>query len=901
MDNIHKGTDGTLAPAARLGLNESEADTVETAHGVYGARLAAPAYVPQFKVGDLIDNRFAVVRFLARGGMGEVYEVEDRHLRGTHVALKTILSRYAADPIMRERFEREVLSARGVVHPNLCPMYDLGHWKRPEGQLTYLTMKLLPGESLAARLSRDGPLPDDEALCILRQVGAGIAAAHDAGILHRDIKTANIMVRGSGEQVLAWVTDFGLARAALTDDTALTANGVAGTPGFMAPELFYGSAPTEASDVYALGVVAHAILVGRMPRLSVPRAKNSQGSFKTGEVPEPWRRFVEGCLKPAEEERFQSVRQAMQAMPARAALGEARAPAARRISRRKMLELGAVAGAGAAVGTWLEWGRIVNVMVPLPSTRFVALLALPADRPPALLATVMDSIGERLARAEAYVKNLLIITPRDRPLGATEKIDSPNQVESTLGANLVLTGSLDQTASRARLNLRLLDASSQRVLRRGTLECAIDAIGSLAQTASERAASLLQLPGSDVQLSDPEELKRVPANVYQAYSEAEQLASEPNHAGLEQAIAKYQQALDQDQHFALGYARLALAYLKQFYFTREPANLDLAGSNATSALSYNPHSAMGLMSQAMVQVSRGKATEADAYFTAAQQADPGNPEILFYKAWALDRQGLLTQAEKAYGEILAARPNYWPAYNNLGVLLARQAHYADAAKAFAAAGAAAPKVAQPMGNLAQTYLELQMPDEARAAMNEALRRAPSEDAYLALGDLDFGQGKYKDSLTDYGNAERLNPRNHLTLRNMGDCYTMLGNAKMATESYARAAELLTSQLNTNPRDGFGWANMAFYEAKLGNRQKAETDMDNARAHGANDVASRFMFVQTLDVLGRKKEALDLLLWCMDNGLSPTDVDLAVDLKNLRNTEEYRSRLVQLKSKGNKSK
>ena len=209
-------------------------------------------------------------------------------------------------PAMRQRFEREVLSAREVVHPNLCPIYDLGHWKRPEGQLTYLTMKLLAGESLAARLSREGPLPGEEALSIFRQVGAGIAAAHDAGILHRDIKTPNIILQGSGGQVLAWVTDFGLARAALGKETALTLHGVAGTPGFMAPELFYGSAPTKASDVYALGVVAHLVLTGRAPQVPMRRGKSVGCSFSVAEIPEPWRRFVEGCLKPAVEDRFQT-------------------------------------------------------------------------------------------------------------------------------------------------------------------------------------------------------------------------------------------------------------------------------------------------------------------------------------------------------------------------------------------------------------------------------------------------------------------------------------------------------------------------------------------------------------------------------------------------------------------
>jgi serine/threonine protein kinase/predicted Zn-dependent protease len=901
MDDLPTNTDSTVAPAAGPSLDEQQGAAAEPARALPPDGLGAPADDSQFKPGDLIDGRFSVVRFIARGGMGEVYEVEDRQLRGIHVALKTILSHYAADPTMRQRFEREVLSAREVVHPNLCPMYDLGHWKRPEGQLTYLTMKLLAGESLAARLSRQGPLPGEEALSILRQVGAGIAAAHHAGILHRDIKTANIIVQGSGGEVIAWVTDFGLARAALGEETALTAYGVAGTPGYMAPELFYGSAPTKASDVYALGVVAYLVLTGRPPQISMRGGKRVKASFNTAEIPELWRRFVEGCLRPAVEQRFQTVPEAMQAMPALAVRSESRSSSGQRISRRKMVVLGAGASAGAALAVWLDWAQIVNVVDPLPSTKFVALMPMPADRPPALLFTVLDSIGQRLARAEASasVKNLMIITPQDKP-GPAEAIDSPMEAETALGANLVLAASLEQTASQAKLFLRLLDAHSQRVLRKGAVGCAISDIGSLAEKASHRAALLLQLPTSDVQLSDPEELKNVPPDVYQAYSEAEQLVNEPNHAGLEQAIDKYQHALDLDGHFALGYAELAIAYLRQFYVTREPANLDLASRNAANALRYNPYSAMGLLSQALVLVSQGKAEDGQAYFQKAQQADPGNPEILYQKAWALQHQGLLPEAEQTYRDIIGERPNFWPAYNNLGVILTREAKYDQAAKAFAAAGAAAPKVAQPMANLAQTYLELGRRDDARAALNESLRRAETEDAYLTLGDMDFEDSKYNDALTDYGQADRLKPGNHLTQRNMGDCYTMLGNAKMAKECYGRAAQLLSAVLETNPRDGFGWANLAFYHAKIGDTKDAETDMENAASHGATDVASRFMIVQALDVLGRRKEALDLLLWCMDKGISPAEVDLAVDLKDLRSTEAYRSKLKNLKGNGKAS-
>jgi serine/threonine protein kinase/tetratricopeptide (TPR) repeat protein len=899
MDDLHNSNDFASVTAANSRSTEPRPSLEEIGGDPLPEEKQPSAGVSQFKPGDLVDGRFVVIRFIARGGMGEVYEVEDRQLRGAHVALKTILSQYAVDPAMHQRFEREVLSAREVVHPNLCPIYDLGHWKRPDGDLTYLTMKLLPGESLAARIAREGQIPGEEALCILRQVGAGLAAAHDAGILHRDIKTANIIVSNAGAQAVAWVTDFGLARAALGDETVLTLHGVAGTPGFMAPELFHGEAPTRASDVYALGMVAYQILTGRSPRNPLRRGKSGDASFNVVEIPEPWRRFVEGCLRPAVETRFQTVPEAMQALPSKAGHAEVRPANTQTVSRRRMLVLGASVSAGAAAGAWLEWPRILNFLNPLPSTRFVALMSLPAEHPPALLSTVLDSIGQRLARAEASVKNLLIITPRDRP-GPWHPIDTPEETESTLGANLVLAASLDQTPALAKLNLRLLDAHSQHELRNATVECVLGQIGSLAEKASRVAATLLQLPGQDVQLSDPEELRNVPPEVFQAFSEAEELVNEPNHAGLQQAIDKYQHALDLDGHFALAYAKVAIAYMKQFYVTKELANIDLAARNAARALLYNPRSAMGLLSQALVYVYQGKSNLAQEYFGRAEQADPGNPEVLYHKAWAYAHQGQLDLAEQAYRDILVQRPNFWPAYNNLGVILTRHAKYEEAAKAFAAAGAAAPKVAQPMANLAQTYLELGRRDDARAALNESLARAKNEDAYLALGDMDFEDGKYNNALADYRNAGNLDPKNHLIQRNMGDCYTMLGNPAMVRECYGRAAQLLSAQLETNPQDGFGWANLAFYHAKIGDRASADADISKAGEHGANDVASRFMIVQALDVMGRKSEALTMLLWCMDKGLSPVEVDLAVDLKDLRSTRAYQERVKNRGEKGSTS-
>jgi serine/threonine protein kinase/Tfp pilus assembly protein PilF len=834
-------------------------------------------------------DRFQVIRFIAKGGMGEVYEVEDRHLRGVHVALKTVLSQYAADPLMQERFEREVLNAREVVHPNICPIYDIFHWKRPEGRLTFLTMKLLAGETLSARLGRAGPIAEPEASLIICQVGAGLSAAHQAGILHRDIKAANIILDGSGEKVDACVTDFGLARAALGETTALTLQGIAGTPGYMAPELFYGGIPSTASDVFSFGVVVYQVLTSRMPKLSPVRSADNTVSALTQGLPPKWRQLVGGCLEPNPELRFKDIRGALQSLGHAPIERKGSRLGSRLLTRRKMITLTATGCLAAAGGAWLERDRLVDLFEPLPEKRFVALMAWPAGDSTSVVRTILDSIGNRLARAEAYVKDLLVVSARDVPTGGVS-LTAPNKSEISLGANLVLAAWLQQTSSIAHLRLQLLDAGSQRVLRSTILSCPVAEIAGLTQQAAERAAILLRLPHQEKLVSDTEELRSVPQDVMQAYSEAEELVDQSNHSGLQQAISKYEHALDLDPHFALGYAKLAIAFLTQYLVTREAANVDLAQKNASKALQFNPNSSMGLMSQALIYLYTGKNMDAMAFFAKALNVDPGNPRILNAKAAALKNTGRLAEAAQVYREVLSERPNYWQAYNNLGTTLQRQAKYEEAAKAFADSAMTAPNVALPMANLGATYIDLGKLDEARTALAESLKRDPNVDAYLALGDLDFHSKKYDSALRYYEQAGGLEPSYDLIQRNMGDCYEMLGNPKMVTLSYQRAARLLSNALSLNPQNGNGWATLAFYDAKVGNRDGAESDIRKADEFGAKDVESRFLITQALALMGRKEDALKLLLWCIDNGLSRQEVDLAIDLKEFLHDPNYLSHL-----------
>jgi eukaryotic-like serine/threonine-protein kinase len=214
---------------------------------------------------QILIDRFIIVRFIAKGGMGEVYEAADCLLQGAKVAVKTILPQMARDPDLQQRFESEVLLARRVHHSNLCPIYDIFHCHQPPPSFLFLTMKLLTGETLAARLRRSASISIREGLTILRQLAAGLAAVHAAGIVHGDIKPNNIMLDGAGLDMRLWITDFGLARA-FTGETSLSGNELAaGTPDYMAPEVHRGVERTQASDLFAMGVVLHQVFTGERP------------------------------------------------------------------------------------------------------------------------------------------------------------------------------------------------------------------------------------------------------------------------------------------------------------------------------------------------------------------------------------------------------------------------------------------------------------------------------------------------------------------------------------------------------------------------------------------------------------------------------------------------------------
>jgi eukaryotic-like serine/threonine-protein kinase len=208
-------------------------------------------------VPGILPDRYANPRPIGRGGMGAIYLAEDRDL-GREVAVKVLDDRFAGDEHLRQRFKREALTAaRLSSHAHVVTIFDVGEWEgRP-----FIVMEYLPGGTLADR-AREGSVDRDTALLWLAQAAEALDAAHELGVVHRDVKPANLLFDARGELA---VGDFGIARAA--DDTmGMTAAGtVLGTAGYLAPEQALGQPATPASDRYALGVVAYELLTGGRP------------------------------------------------------------------------------------------------------------------------------------------------------------------------------------------------------------------------------------------------------------------------------------------------------------------------------------------------------------------------------------------------------------------------------------------------------------------------------------------------------------------------------------------------------------------------------------------------------------------------------------------------------------
>jgi serine/threonine protein kinase len=266
-----------------------------------------------FSPGEKFGDRYQIIEEIGQGGMGRVFKAKDLEL-DTIVALKMIKPQFSSDPDIVNRFKRELLLAREILHEHVIRIHDLGEING----IKYISMNYIKGNTLKEILQSTGKLTVEKTIDIIKQVCGALIAAHNKGIIHRDLKPQNIMIDKNGK---AYVLDFGIARSINVDGDAADEGIVLGTPDFMSPEQIKGEKPDATTDIYSLGIILYEMATGKLPFTA---ADYRELLYKhLNELPEPpsrlnpqmplqLERITLKCMEKKKKNRFQSVQEILQ-------------------------------------------------------------------------------------------------------------------------------------------------------------------------------------------------------------------------------------------------------------------------------------------------------------------------------------------------------------------------------------------------------------------------------------------------------------------------------------------------------------------------------------------------------------------------------------------------------------
>jgi tetratricopeptide (TPR) repeat protein len=809
---------------------------------------------PALEAGALLAERYRVVRFIARGGMGEVYEAEDLELH-TPVALKTLRRELARDDVALERFRREILLSRRVTHPNVCRVFDVFRHQGPRGPIVFLTMELLEGETLAQRVRRLGHIPPRDCAAIVRQLCEALAAAHAVEVVHRDFKTANVILVSSPGEERAVVTDFGLARALDLPPGDDSRQGKrVGTSAYMAPEQVEGRAVSVATDVYALGIVLFEMVTGRVPFLGTSPLSTAMKRLRepppaprslVPDLDPRWEAAILKCLAREPADRF----------PDAPSVWAALAPP---VDPRR---LGWMVAAAAAVAVVLAAAAIVRrpappapapeaerpVVAPVSTgaRRSVAVLGLKNLGQRADVAWLSAALAEMLSTELAAGGRLRIIPGEnvsrmrmELALPEEERLarDTLERIRLNLGSDVVVLGSYMAVGPRLRLDVRVQDTRVGETLATVT-ESGTE--GELLELVSRVGARLRDELGAPA-------LSEAQAGGLRATLPGSTEAARLYTAGLDRlrsldakaALGLLEQAAEADPEHPLVHAALAdtwaaLGYDKRAEQTALRA-LDLAARLPPSEK---------LLVQARYQEHTGDYAEAVETYRTLVRASPDNLDLGLRLAGAFTTAGRPAEALTTLSALRAVPTAGAPTDPRIDLEEAAAANaqtdYRRVQAAAARAAAAGDRlgarllVARSRAWEAWAYWNLGDPDGARQAYEEA--RAVSAKAgdpvgearaLRGLGTVLAARGELSDSLKLFRQALGISRKTGrrggeaAALNNIASVLYKQGDLRAARESFEEAIAL--------QREIGGSGNLATSLANVANIMHDLGDIESAR-------------------------------------------------------------------------
>jgi tetratricopeptide (TPR) repeat protein/tRNA A-37 threonylcarbamoyl transferase component Bud32 len=851
---------------------------------------------------------YEILSPLGAGGMGEVYRARDPRL-GREVAVKILPERVANDPRRLKRFEHEARAAGSLNHPNILAVYDVGS---QDGK-PYVVTELLEGEPLSQRM-RGVQLPVRKTLSFGVQIAHGLAAAHDKGVVHRDLKPDNLFVTKDG---LVKILDFGLAKlqepqepvagsADTTEAPPLTDPGtVLGTTGYMSPEHVRGQGVDHRSDIFSLGVVLYEALAGRRPFRASSPAETMAAILKedpaplgvtNAEVPEAVDRVVRRCLEKRPEERFQSARDVAFALEALSDSRE-RPPLPRRPvvagRARRAAAVGLVVLAIGLGGLKLA-ARQKAPVAALPAKAHVAVLQLQSgsEADTTFANGLTETLAASLVALERQTHGDLWVLPRD--IAKTRDPARLAELARLHGVTLGVGGRVERGEGRLRLTLTLTDPTTGRELRSSTID---DQQGNLAALQAEpvrRVAQILQLEAG------PEVVQTLQARSTNVVAALDVyliglglLADASDATTIDKAATSLRSAVDLDPLFAPARVALARACLAKLEATHEEKWREEGLKQSAKAADLGMGAEAHLVAAA-IQRSAGRQQEAIASLERAVQADPENAEAQMARGRAYQDMGRLDDAETSLQRAIYLRPGFWVGHHWLARLYLRRGADAAAATQFRLVVDATPENYRGYNNLGMAISRLGRRQEAQQMFEKSLQleRGDNFHAFSNLGTLYYQDARFADAIAMFERATKLREGEYLAWGNLGYAYFFGGQAEQAAGCFRRAIALAEEARKKGPQDPARLCDLSGYLAAVGNRAAGLELVQRVVANPPHPPELVANIAETYEHLGQRERALDWVGRAFASGVPPARFERQPTLRGLLADERFR-RLVDM--------
>ena len=740
-------------------------------------------------------GHYLIVEKVGAGGMGEVYRARDEHLE-REVAVKILPPGTLADEAARKRFRKEALTLSKLNHPNIATIHD---FDTQEG-VDFLEMEYVAGVTVSEKL-RAGPLPEKELTELGKQLAEGMAAAHEQGVIHRDLKPKSLRLTPDGRLK---ILDFGLAKlvqpageAAETESLTET-HAVAGTLPYMAPEQLRGEAVDARSDIWAAGVVFYEMATGRLPFLEKVSTATADAILHKS-FPLPTRLQpslpprLEGtilkCLEKEPENRYQSAKELAVDLRRTANVNVTPAPVARRKLKWRNVLLAAALGLVAwALAYQLNVVGWRNRLLPHGGgARIGSLAVLPLENlsgDPAqedFADGVTDELTSRLARMGEGLR-VISRTSAMQYKGARKGLP---QIARELNVDAVVEGSVLRSGSRVRISAQLIRASDDRSLWAGSCNRDIRDVLDLQAEVAEAITRQIQ-----VQLRPEEQARRARARpvdpeAYDEYLRGRYYWNQRNEGGARQGIQHFRNAIARDPSYAQAYAGLADCYMMLGPFLQSMAPTEAllqAHAAVTRALELDP-------------------TLAEAHATLSQ--------IVLTRDW--DWRTSESELQRA----LELNPGYATAHHWYGLQLGYLGRAAEARKEIQEAQELDPLSLIIQCNLGWTYYIERQYDKSTGILRQVVQRDPDFwPAHWGLGSSYVQEGRLAEGIGELQRAVELSARSPRALASLAYAYTTAGKKVMAEE--------LLRELTQRSQQGehFAGAEIAEIYVGLGQRDRA---------------------------------------------------------------------------------